>query len=150
MSQAGEIDLETGRIFVDGSWQGADELTEKLSQAIAGRNFDGVGRIGGALEQLSRAVEGARTLTVKVPGETFARIEQAAGASGKTTSRYLHDWLVQSTRAPPVPPPAPLPIGPPAMLTMAPPPMQPLTIGEVTAEEAAYATTLSPKRRESV
>lgn len=149
MSHAGEIDLETDRIFVDGTWQGSEELTQKLSQAIAAKNFEGVGRIGGALEQLSRAVEGARTLTVKVPGETFTRIEQAAGASGKTTSRYLHDWLVQSTRSPPVPPPAPLPIGPPAVFPV-PPPTMPLSIGEVTPEEAAYATTLAPKRRDSM
>ena len=149
MSHAGEIDLETGRIYLDGTWQAADELTAKLSQAIEGRNFEGVGRIGQALEQLTRAVEGARTVSVKVPGETYARLEQAAGAAGKTTARYLHDWLVQSTRSPPVPPPAPLPIGPPPTLT-APPPMMPLAIGEVTAEEAAFATTLAPKRRDTV
>jgi len=129
MSIAGEIDLETGRIFFDGAWQGGDELTQKLTQAIAVRNFEGVGRLGESLEKLTRTVADAKVLTVHLPGDTYARLEGAARALGQSTSRYVHDWLVQGSASLPLPP---------------------VAIAAVTEEEAASALTLAPKRRESV
>ncbi len=127
-----EIDFENERILLDGAWLNGEEISSRLTHAIAAKNFAGVGRLGDALEQLSTALSATKTLTLKLSGDHFARIEAAGQKLGKTPAAFARDLLVQVlSGAPAAPAPA----------AFAPPP-------EVSPEEAAAALTLTPKRRD--
>lgn len=158
MSRKHEVDLETESIQLDDAWLTSDALSERITQAIAGKNFGGVGRLGDALEQLAQAVAGARTLTLRFSAEHYARLEAAGLRLGKPAEVFARDLLVQvlSGQAPQQAAPAvvaPM-AAPPVLLAppvMAPPPVAapPAATSDVSPEEAAAALTITPKRRES-
>jgi hypothetical protein len=131
-----------------------------------------------ALEQLSHAVSGVKTLTMRLSAEQFAKLESAGGRLGKTAPAFARELLMQvlgsavAASAPtplsntPVASPiisitpaaaTPPVIAAPPPVVMAPPPVvappvmvpSPMasTTSDVTAEEAASAVTIAPKRR---
>ncbi len=144
MSTPFEIDLETERLLLDGAWLSSDELASRITQAIAQKNFAGVGRLGEAVELLSQAVGSSKTISFKVSGDFYQKLEAMGGKLGKTASATARDWLMQSLSGPagaqPVavaPAPAPAPVA------------AAKTSSDVAPEEAAQALTLTPKRRDT-
>ena len=135
-----EIDLETGTVLVDGSWLGTEELAGRITQAIGAKNFAGVGRLGEALEQLSREMSDSKSITVRLSGEEYARLAEAGQKVGQAPELFARELLMQvlegtgSVDSPASPAPA-----------SSQPTPHPV-IEDVSPEEAAAAIEIRPKR----
>lgn len=146
------IDLEAERIQLDGAWVTSDELSARITQLIAAKDFR-IAKLSDALEQLAAALAGARSITLKLTGDHFAKLEAAGQKLGKTADQFARDLLMQVLLSGPqstasAPAAAPVAVAPPVLAASAgAPPV--LANSDVTAEEAAGALTIQPKRRDS-
>ncbi len=150
MSTKFEIDLETERLLFDGAWLSSEELAGRVTQALAQKNFAGVGRLGEGLEQLAQALAGAKSITIKLSSEAYAKLEAAGQKLGKPATVFARDLLVQVTQgAPMAAAPMTITAAPAAPPVISAPPPVAQSASDVAPEEAAAALTLTPKRRDS-
>lgn len=137
------IDLEAERIQLDGAWVTSDELSARITQMIAAKDFR-IAKLSDALEQLAAALAGARGITLKLTADQFAKLEAAGQKLGKTADQFARDLLMQvflsGQSTAPAPAAAPVAAAPPVLAA---------GTSDVTAEEAAGALTIQPKRRDS-
>lgn len=142
MSQRFEIDLEQEKVQLDGAWLTVTEVGARVTQMIASGDLR-IGRLAEALEQLGQAVAGAKSLTLKLSGEQYAKLEAAGAKLGKGAEAFARDLLMQvlagGAAAPQAEPKARLEPIAAAPVT---------TSSDVTADEAAQALTMPPKRRD--
>ena len=122
-----EVDLETDRVLFDNNWLTREELTAKIQQMLAAGDFK-ITRHSEALEFLAQTIAGARSLTVKLSQDQYARLEAAAQKAGKPVHAYGRDLLAQVLAG-----------GAPAVAA------PPVT---VEAVEEAAPLTITPKRRD--
>ena len=153
MSDTVEIDFEAEKALVDGAWLGRDELWERMNQSIGAKDYRNISRLAGLLEQLDQALAGAQSITIKLSGEHFAKLEAAGGKLGKSAAAFAREVLVQvlgGTKPAPQPaaPAEPPPVveAPPAE-PAAPAGAAPLVVTEAAPDEGA-ALTLQPKKRD--
>lgn len=155
------IDLEGERIQLDGAWLTRDEIAARITQMIAVKDFR-ISRLSDALEQLAHQLASARTVTMKVTGDQWAKLEAAGQKLGKSPEVFARDMLMQVLQSAPVPAGLPMAV-PAAVVAPAPVPLQqpspapivtekfsvpaPSTADDVSPEEAAQALTIQPKRR---
>lgn len=121
-----EVDLETDRILFDNNWLTREELTAKIQQMLAAGDFK-ITRYSEALEYLAQTVAGARSLSLKLTQEQYARIEAAAQKAGKPVHVYGRELLAQA-------------LGGAAPAVSAP--------AAIEAVEEAAPLTITPKRRD--
>jgi hypothetical protein len=152
-----EVDLETSSILFDGSWLTADELSSRLTQAVAAKNFGGVGRLGEALEQLAQELDGAREIKIRISAADHARLTAAGQRMNQLPEVFARELLLQVLSSH-QPAPAPLPSDVPTLNLSAaadafePPPVldaPPPVVGDLSPEEAAAALEIKPKRKGS-
>lgn len=186
MSLKLEIDLENERVNFEGAWLGRAELAQRVQQKLATGDFH-IAKLSEAIEQLGRSVAGARTLSLKLTQEQYAKLESAGARLGKSATEFARELLSQvlgsavaasttGTNLTPVsltPAPAPAAVSTPPVVSHTPvsvPPViapspvftpaatQPISLtpshvvpvatsSAVSAEEAASALTIQPKRK---
>jgi hypothetical protein len=149
MTARWEVDLETERIQVDGSWMSREDLSARLQQMLASGDFK-ISKLSEALEHLAQASGNARTLSFKLSAEQYARLEAAGQKLGKPAQVFGRDLLLQvlsgtaSATAPvtitSLPPAAPV-ISAPAMATAS-------TTAAGTTEDAVPLLTITPKKKD--
>lgn len=136
MSEHFEIDLESELIEIDGAWLSRSDLSNRITQKIAAGDFK-VSRLAGALEALDQEIAAAKTVTFRVSAATFAKLEAAGQALGRSPSTYARDLLEQVLKGS-----APSASAPPAVST------DPVVLTpKKLVEEAADALVLTPKKR---
>lgn len=145
MSATLEIDLETEKAMVDGEWLSRDELWERMNASIGAKDYKNISRLASLLEQVDTALVGAKSITIKLSGEHFARLEVAGQKLGKSPAVFAREVLVQvlgGVAAKPAE--APVPLAPPPVV--APVAATPLAVEPLPEEPPAL--TLQPKRRD--
>lgn len=143
MSQRYEIDLESEKILFDGAWVTRQDLTEKITAKLASGDHR-IGQLGGALEQLAKELEGARSISIKLTGAQFSKLEALGLALGKTAGEAARELFLQSLGGDDAP--AITPLAPPPVIA-APAFVPPVATADVTPEEAAVALTMKPKSK---
>jgi hypothetical protein len=177
-----EIDLDTERVNFEGTWLGRAELAQRIQQKLATGDFH-IAKLSEAIEQLGRSVAGARTLSLKLTQEQYAKLESAGARLGKSATEFARELLSQvlgaavaaSTTSPNLTPVSLTPVAapptvttpghapvsiPPVMggtptftpavtqpISLTPVQMAPVPTSAVSAEEAAAALTIAPKRK---
>jgi hypothetical protein len=168
-----EVDLDTERINLDGTWFTREALASRLQQMLQAHDFR-IMRVSEALDYLDQSLSGVRTLTLKLTQEQHAKLESAGGRLGKTAPAFARELLMQvlssavaashttsgshpvvtplmsgPVSVPPPPAPAPVSIPPVSIPPVSIPPsgLAAATTSDVTPEEAAAALVIAPKRR---
>jgi hypothetical protein len=157
MSQRFEIDLEQERVQVDGAWLSVAEISQKITLMISAGDRK-IGRLAEAMEQLDQAVAGARSVTLKLSAEHFARLEAAGQKLGMSASAFARDLLMQVLSSAPAIAPAPAAIAAPSPAQpvssdepskrLEPAPVVLATAAEPTLDESAQALTMPSRRRD--
>lgn len=147
MSQRYEIDLESEKILFDGAWVTRQDLTERITAKLASGDHR-IGQLGGALEQLAKELEGARSVTLKLTAAQFAKLEALGLALGRTAGEAARELFLQSLGGDDAP--AITPLAPPPPVIAAPAFVPPLATAGVTPEEAAVALTMKPKSKSPI
>ena len=165
MSDA-QIDLDQETVRFDDTWYTAESLAARITEMLAGKDFR-IGKAGAALETLQAALADARELTVKVPSSLLAGVEGAAGDSGRSVGELVREALLHvvggqlpglegadaapsgvdgssgdGAAAAETLVPRPAPDG------AAPVPVAAVATEPVSAEEAANAVPLTPKKKD--
>jgi hypothetical protein len=89
-----EIDLENERVNFEGTWLGRAELAQRVQQKLATGDFH-IAKLSEAIEQLGRTVSGARTLSLKLTQEQYAKLESAGARLGKSATEFARELLSQ-------------------------------------------------------
>lgn len=148
MSANLEIDLDTEKANVDGEWLSRDELWERMNQSIGAKDYKNISRLASLLEQVDVALSGAQTITFKLGGEHFARLQAAGQKMGQSPAVFAREVLVQIlSGAAPKPVEAPVPLAAPPPVVAPPAVAAPVSVEPLP--EQPPALTLQPKRRDA-
>lgn len=145
MTARWDVDLETERVHFDGAWMGREDISARIQQMLASGDFK-ISRLSEALEHLAQAAANARTLTVKLTAEQYARIEGAGQKLGKPAGVFARDLLMQVLgSAPPAPAPhlPPPPVATANGLAAGTPDDQPMIV-QPKRKESTTAPSLTP------
>lgn len=161
-----EIDLDSECVWLDDAWLNREDLVRKIRTMMDAGNFE-IARASQALEALTKALANARLLALRISPEMSDALNQAAQQSGRPVGALAREaiasWLASASAAstqPGVPAPAPAAVTPlsqplpaptptvdqVASTVIGPVPTQLTTEEQVSAEEAAHAVALTPKR----
>lgn len=173
MSGKLDIDLETERINLDGVWVTREEVVDKVQKMLATGDFR-IAKLSEALEQLSHTIGSAKSVTLKLTAEQYAKLESAGGRLGKSAATFGRELLMQvldravaasgatpssgitpvatypvvpHTDGPPGKAPLPSSVSTPSTGAAPVPNATAATTSNVTAEEAAGAVTIKPKKK---
>lgn len=160
-----EIDLDSECVWLDDAWLNRDDLVRKIRTMMDAGQFE-IARPSQALEALTRSLANARLLALRISPEMSDALNAAAQSSGRPVGALAREaiasWLGSGASAqaaaspaatqPGAPAPAPVaqpsaPVQPSAAPTVVGPPGS-VTTEPVSAEEAANAVALKPKRKE--
>lgn len=138
MSDSFEIDLDGEQVLFDGTWYAKEELARRIKGMVDGGDYR-VARPSAALEALQDALVNLRTLSVRLPAELAEALSSAAARQAIPVGAYVREALARSL---------PQPSRPPAPSANSQIPMLSPVTEPATAEEAASAIPLTPKRRD--
>lgn len=93
MSEHGhDLDLDLGRVQVNGEWLTAEDLTTRITEQVRAGNYR-VARLSLALEALEEAMATQQTVEVRLPRTLLAPLERMAEADGRPLG-YMIRWAV--------------------------------------------------------
>lgn len=159
------IDLDLESVQYDGVWYTRDELAKKIKSQLEAGDYQ-ISRPSQALELLTSQLQSAKTLSFKVPLELADALNAAAAKQGRSAAAILRDAVSQAlsvrepvgrrTTEPEMPAIPPPPLAPPGLNPVHPPVLAgpgalksaAIIDSNVTADEAAKAVDLKPKKKE--
>jgi len=169
-----EIDLDSECVWLDDAWLNREDLVRKIRSMMDSQNFE-IARPSQALEALTKSLANARLLALRISPELSDALNVAAQSHGRPVGALAREAIASWLAAAPAPAPGIAPVATAAAssaptqpgliaLTDAAPaetiteveatmissdePPSSLTTEPVTAEEAANAVTLTPKRKD--
>jgi hypothetical protein len=161
-----EIDLDSECVWLDDAWLNRDDLVRKIRTMMDAGQFE-IARPSQALEALTRQLASARLLALRISPDMSDALNAAAQSTGRPVGALAREaistWLgsgaatspgasattqpnTPSVAPPPRPPPPREPPTPSVVVSGQ--PAAGITTEPVSAEEAAHAVALKPKRKE--
>ncbi len=104
------IDLEEGKILVDGKWLTEDEIRYAIKMKVESDDYN-VADLATALQTLINEMNKSRVLKMRVPKEMAEILEELSQKSGESVESTLRGILIEylSREGEPVEPPAEVP-----------------------------------------
>jgi hypothetical protein len=141
MPEGFQVDLDGEQVLFDGTWYSKEDLAQRIRAMVDAGDYR-ISRPSAALEALQNALQGLRSLTLRLPAEHAEILAAEAARQGMPVGAFTRDLLMRSLAAPP-----PLALTPTAPSAFQAGPVEAVT--EIPSPaEAAGAIPLTPKRRE--
>lgn len=93
MAETFELDIDRGRVCLDGEWLTSEDLTRRITEKVQAGDYR-LSRLSLALEQLQDMLANVRTVELKILPEVLETYERIAGFEEKPLSLVLRQALL--------------------------------------------------------
>lgn len=88
------IDVDAEAVFLDGTWYTREDLTRRIKAMLDGGDFN-VARPSAALQELTQALQGIRTLAFRCAPDLADALNQLATRLGQSTGYVIREAITQ-------------------------------------------------------
>jgi hypothetical protein len=95
MAEGFQVDLDGEQVLFDGTWYSKEDLAQKIRAMVDGGDYR-ISRPSAALEALQSALQGLRSLTLRLPADYAEALAAEAARQGMPVGAFARELLLRA------------------------------------------------------